>query len=221
MRKIRTFLLPVLALLALEWAIFLIYKAPLERTMGIVQKIFYFHIGLGIGSFLAFGLNFVSSVAFLLKGDLRWDRRAAASAEIGLVFATLVLATGCLWARPSWGVWWSWDPRLTTMLILWIIYASYFAFRRAIAAESLKARLSAVIGVIGFVDVPIVYGSIYWWQRGLHPKLEAVTEPSMRMVEIVSLVALLLFLAALVVLRWTLEELKHRLYVLEERERFE
>ena len=217
MKKIKCLWLPLLSFVLIELAIVFVYKAPLEETMGIIQKIFYFHIALGIGSFIAFGLNFLASLAYLLKGHMKWDRRAAASAEIGLLFAGLVILTGILWAKPAWNIWWSWDPRLTTTLILWLIYASYFAFRRAIPSETLKARLSAVIGIIGFTDVPIVYGSIFWWQRGLHPRMELIMEPTMRAAEITALLAILCFLAGLLYLRWNVEDLKYRLFALEER----
>jgi len=142
--------------------------APRERTMGDVQRIFYFHVSSAWISFLAFFVVCVCSIAYLVTRRPRWDHRAQASAELGVLFCSLVLITGPLWARPVWLIWWTWDTRLTTTLVLWLIYVAYLMLRSLVSDSSKRATLSAVVGIVGFVDVPIVHLSIRWW-RTQHP----------------------------------------------------
>ena len=115
-----------------------------------------------------------SSAAFCTcgKGSARWDALAHSAAEVGILFTTLVLITGILWAKGIWGQWWTWEPRLTTMLILWLIYVAYLMLRNYASNPTQGARFSAVLGIIGFIDVPIVYFAANWW-RGLHPQVVA------------------------------------------------
>ncbi len=153
-------------MLASLWMIFLV--APTEATMGDIQRIFYFHVASGWISFLAFFVVFVGSILFLLTRKNAFDRIALASAELGILFSTLVLITGPLWAKPVWGIWWTWDARLTSSFVLWLIYISYLMLRAFVHPEHKKQILSAVLGILGFVDVPIVYLSIRWW-RTQHP----------------------------------------------------
>jgi heme exporter protein C len=120
-------------------------------------------------AYLAFFVVFVASIAYLWKRSPWWDALARSSAEIGLLFTTLVLIVGSLWARPIWGVWWSWDARLTTTLLLWFIYVGYLMVRTSTADETRGARYAAVLGIIGFVDIPIIHQSVVWW-RSLHPE---------------------------------------------------
>ncbi len=148
--------------------------APTEAVMGDVQRIFYIHVPMAIMSFLAFAVVFVASIVYLAKRGEKWDRAAHAAAEVGLVFVSLALITGIIWARPVWGVWWTWDPRLTTTLILWLIYAACLMIRSYAPNRARGAVYGAVVGIVGFVDVPIVYFSVNWW-RSLHP--EAVVGP--------------------------------------------
>ncbi len=143
--------------------------APQERTMGDVQRIFYFHVASWWVAFLAFAIVFAASVAYLVTRRREYDTLALASAEIGVVFTTMGLFTGPLWAKPAWGIYWTWDARLTTALVLWLIYVGYLMLRRYVPDESKRANLAAVAGIIGFVDVPIVYFSIRWW-RTQHPQ---------------------------------------------------
>jgi heme exporter protein C len=152
-------------------AIYLVFfYAPEERTMGIIQKIFYFHVSSAWISFMAFFVTFLFSILYLIKNKYFYDVVAFSSAEVGLVFCTIVLVTGPLWAKPVWGAYWTWDPRLTTTLILWFIYASYLLLRKFIDEEQKKATYSAILGIIGFVDVPLVYFSIKWF-RTIHPNV--------------------------------------------------
>lgn len=142
--------------------------APTERTMGDVQRIFYFHVPLAWVAFVAFFAAFVAGIGYLATRSMRFDLVGSASAEIGTLFTTLVLATGSIWAKKAWNTWWTWEPRLTTMLILWLIYFGYLTARGALEEPERRARVSAVIAVVGFVNVPIVYMSIRWW-RSMHP----------------------------------------------------
>ena len=148
------------------YLIFLV--APTDSVLGHVQRVFYFHVPIAIMSFLAFFVVFVSSILYLLDRSERWDGLAHAAAEVGVVFVTLALVTGVIWARPVWGVWWTWEPRLTTTLILWLIYVSYLMIRSYAPSRSQGALYAAVVGIVGFVDVPIVYYSVQWW-RSIHP----------------------------------------------------
>ncbi|MDZ7314940.1 MAG: cytochrome c biogenesis protein [candidate division KSB1 bacterium] len=141
--------------------------APTERTMGEIQRIFYFHVPAAWVSFLAFAVVFVGGIAFLRTGKSHWDVLAYSAGEVGVFFLTLVLVSGPLWAKPVWNVFWTWDARLTTSLVLWLIFIVYLMLRSSLPGEK-GARFAAVFGIIGFLDVPLVYMSIRWW-RTLHP----------------------------------------------------
>ena len=156
----------VMMLMAL-YAIF--FYAPVEKTMGLVQKIFYIHLPSAFIAFLAFFMTFVASILFLVKRDDKWDLIALCSTEIGVIFCTIVLVTGPIWAKPVWNVWWTWDPRLTTTLILWFIYVAYLMLR-GVVSDNKKANFSAVFGIIGFVNVPLTFFAIRLW-RSIHPVL--------------------------------------------------
>ena len=154
-------LLPILLVMAFLYA-------PEDLVQGPAQRIFYIHVPSAWIGFLAFFVVFVSSIALLATGDRKYDDVAAASAEVGVIFTTAVLITGPLWGRPVWGVFWTWDPRLTSYLMLWLIYLSYIVLRGYVPEPARRARFSAVLGIVGFFDVPIVYLSVRWW-RSEHP----------------------------------------------------
>ena len=182
--------------------------APTERNLGISQRIFYFHVSMAWVGFFAFFWVLVGSVGYLWKRSQRWDRLAYSSAEIGVVFTTLMLITGVLWAKPSWGVWWTWDPKLTTSLILWLIYVAYLMLRAYSPRGDQGARFAAILGIIGFIDVPIIYLSVVWW-RTIHPNVVGTAatgslEPSMRMVLMACTVAFTLLFAYLLMDRQAL-----------------
>jgi heme exporter protein C len=139
-----------------------------DRVQGDAARIVYFHVPIAWVAFLAFTVVFVASIAYLRTGNARWDHLGRASAEVGVVFTTLALITGAIWGYPIWGTWWSWDPKLTTTLILWFLYLAYLMVR-SYAEPPRGARYAAILGIVGFVDVPIVYLSSYWW-RTLHPQ---------------------------------------------------
>ena len=142
--------------------------APQERTMGEVQRIFYFHVPTAWVSMLAFFVTLVTSIAYLRSGNLRWDIIGRSSVEVGLVFTVGAMISGSIWARPSWNTWWTWDPRLTTYTIMALIYVAYLMLRQSIEDPEWRARLAAVYGIVGFVTVPITFMSIRWW-RTIHP----------------------------------------------------
>jgi heme exporter protein C len=148
------------------WGAFLF--APTDAVQGDVQRIMYFHVPMAILSFVAFFVVFVASIIYLLRRDERWDWLARASAEIGVVYTTMVLICGSIWGKAYWGTWWDGEPILTTTLILWFIYVSYLLLRFYGGRTETGARNAAVLGIIGFVDVPIVHFAVTWW-RGLHP----------------------------------------------------
>lgn len=156
----------ILAILALTSYEALVV-APTEQTMGDVQRIFYYHVPSGWVAGLCFLINFLASAYYLWKKTPGSDALAAASAEVGVVFCGVLLITGPLWARPVWGIWWTWDARLTTTLVLWLIYVSYLMLRR-FSAGSQTQVLAATLAIFGFADVPIVYFSIRWF-RTQHP----------------------------------------------------
>ena len=142
--------------------------APAEKEMGDIQRIFYFHVPLAWIAFLSFFVVFLGSILYLWKRDIKWEILAHASGEIGVLFTTLVLITGPIWARPVWGTWWIWEPRLTASLVLWFTYVAYLLIRSYAGEVSRGARFAAVVGIIGFVNVPIVYLAVELG-RTLHP----------------------------------------------------
>jgi len=182
----------------------LIY-APTERVMGEVQRVFYFHVGTAFAAFLAFFLVFVAGIAYLWKKVVFWDQLAVASVEAGLVFTTIVLTTGPIWARPVWNTWFPWgDPRVTTTLVLWFIYVAYLVLRSSLPEAERKYKLCAVFGIVGFLDVPIVWMSIRWW-RTIHPVVitssGANLDPPMLHALVAAVVAAGFLIAALILLR--------------------
>jgi heme exporter protein C len=173
--------------------------------MGEVQRIFYFHVGAAFNSFAAFFVVFVAGILYLMTREIRWDQLAVASVEVGVLFTTIVLTTGPIWAKPVWNTWFPWgDPRVMTTLVLWLIYLSYLILRSSLPEGDRKYRFCAVFGIIGFIDVPIVWLSIRWW-RTIHPVVitseGANLEPQMLNVLLLAVVACFLLLAFLVLLR--------------------
>src|ERR1700738_2594046 len=164
-------LFPILAVLTVLMLVYALYQAlvvaPTERTMGDVQRIFYYHVPSAWTAFLLFFVNLVASVVYLVWRNPKADALAVVAAEVGVVFCTVVLVTGPLWARPVWGIWWTWDLRLTLTLVLWLIYVSYLMLRR-FSSSSQTPVLAAVLAIFGALDVPLVYFSI-WFFRTQHP----------------------------------------------------
>jgi heme exporter protein C len=185
--------------------------APTEATMGDIQRIFYIHVPSAWTSMVAFLVVFIGSVGYLITKNLKWDRVALACAEIGVIFCTAVLITGPIWAKPVWGIWWTWDARLTSTLVMWLMYISYLLLRDFLDEPARRATLSAVFGIFAFVDVPIVYFSIRLW-RTQHPQPvlaggeDSGLDPQMFLVLMLSWVAFSILFALLVMLRVRLEK---------------
>jgi len=154
-------------MIAAYWMIFI--YAPQELTMGEVQRIFYIHAPSGWVAGTAYSIVFLASVAYLWKRSPLADDLAHAAGEVGFVFCSCVLVTGPLWAKPAWGIWWTWDARLTLTFVLWLLFVSYLMLRTYVSSPGRAATLAAVVGIIGFVDVPIDYMAIRWW-RTQHPQ---------------------------------------------------
>lgn len=189
--------------------VMIVFYAPTDRVQGIVQRIFYIHVPLAWVAYLSFFVVLVGSVGYLWKRDLTWDALARASAEVGVLFTTLVLVTGSLWGKPIWNTWWTWDARLTSTLILWFIYIGYMMLRSYTPDLERGARLGAVVGIVGFLDIPIVHFSVQWW-RTLHPEPIVVRSspqapPEMLATLAVSLLAMMLVYLVLMVHRTRLE----------------
>jgi heme exporter protein C len=188
---------------------------PTEKTEGPVQRIMYFHIPAAWLSFFAFFVVFITSILFLWKKEREWDIYAHASAEIGVIFCSLVLITGPIWARPIWGAWWVWDARLTSTLILWLIYVAYLMLRSQTAPGSMRARYAAVLGIAGFLDIPLIHFSVLWW-RAFHPQPKVITsegfgkglDTSMMMTLLISLAAFTLLYFVLMGQRVRQEKLR-------------
>ncbi len=185
-------------------ALYLVFiYVPTEGTMGIVQRIFYFHVPVAWVAFLAFFIVFFGSILYLWKRKSKWDIIANSSAEVGIIFTTLVLITGSIWAKPIWGVWWVWEPRLTTALVLWFIYAAYLLVRSYASEESRGARFAAVVGIVGFIDVPVVALTITLW-RTQHPGpviFQGGLAPSMLLTLLICLFAFTTLYALLLIQR--------------------
>ncbi len=212
---LRVFALATAGLLAVALWMALFY-APREMMMGDAQRIFYFHVPSAWIGFLAFFVVFIASLLFLRTRQRRWDALALASAEIGVIFTTLVLLTGPLWAKVVWGVFWVWDARLTTTLILWLIYVAYLMLRSSAEGER-RQRFAAVLGIVGFLDVPLIYLSVSWW-RTMHPGYVATEPgglaPQMTQTLMVALASFTALFALLLVTRLRLEQVRDRLSVL-------
>jgi heme exporter protein C len=163
-------LLGIASYLAIVWA-------PSEATMGNVQRVFYFHVSAGWVGMIGFLLAVVAGVAYLITGDMKWDRIGMAGVEVGLVFAFLNIVTGSIWARPIWNKWWDWEPRLTTATIMELVYFAYLMLRQGIDEPERRARFAAIYAIIGFASVPITFLSIRIW-RTIHPVIVASGDPS-------------------------------------------
>lgn len=142
--------------------------APDDAVLGASQRIFYIHMGAAVAAAVAFTVTLVASIGFLLSKNLRYDVFAAASAELGTLFTSMVLLTGILWGRVAWGVWWTWDPRITATALLWMLFSGYLLWRESLDDWERRARVSAVVAIVAYLDVPLDYMTIRWW-RSIHP----------------------------------------------------
>jgi len=158
----------IAAIPAAIWAAML--YAPTEQTMGAVQRIFYFHVPSAMVSYLAVAVLFAASIVYLSKRDLKWDDLSLAATEVALLFCTLVLITGPIWAKPAWGTWWTWEARLISTLVLEILLLAALLVRRYASNRDLGARLAAILGISIAADVYVVHKAVEWW-RGMHPQV--------------------------------------------------
>ena len=189
-------------------------KLPIETSQGFPQKIMYLHVPTFIATYLAFFVVFAFSIAYLWKRDLMFDQIAKVSAEVGLIFCALLLVTGAIWGRPTWGTYWVWDARLTTTLLLFLIFMGYFLLRMSVNDRDKEARLASVLGIIGCLDIPIIHKSVEWW-RTLHQpstlfkvesgKASPSISPELLTPLIASTFVMLLFYLYLLLLRYQTE----------------
>ena len=194
---------------------------PTETEQGFVQKIMYIHVPSVIVTYLAFFVTFAFGIAYLWKRLLVFDRIAKVSAEIGLIFCAMVLLSGAIWGRPTWGTYWVWDARLTTTLLLFLIFLGYFLLRLSVQDREKEARFASVLGIIGFLDIPIVHKSVEWWRTLHQPSTlfkvqEGAAKPAMPSELLYPLLAcmfaMLLFYGYLLLLRWQMEENQDQLH---------
>jgi heme exporter protein C len=191
-----------------------LFIAPDERTMHEIQRIFYFHVPSWSASFTAFFIAFLANVAYLVTRREQWDWLGVSAAEVGVVACTIGLTTGPLWAKPVWGIWWTWDARLTTTFILWLLYISYLLLRGLIEEPGRRATLSAVFGIFAFLDVPLVYMSNRLW-RTQHPQPVLFggpgsgLDPTIGKVLGFCICAVLCLMVLVLIDRYRLESLRH------------
>jgi len=203
---------------AMAYDLYLVFRvAPTEVTMGEVYRIFYFHVPSAWVALVSFFVVFVSSVMYLVKRTRFWDLLAVSSAELGVVFIAIVLITGPIWAKSAWGIWWTWDPRLTSTLVLFLLFVGYLMLRSYVPEPTTRAKLSAVVGIVSFVDVPIVYFAIDWW-RNQHPSRiigapagKGFLSPEMKPIFWFSVALFVAFYAILLVQRFRLAQAGERL----------
>jgi heme exporter protein C len=215
----RAFLGAVVLLLVGAAAYASFFIAPTERTMGLIQRIFYFHAASAWAGMTAFSICFVANLLYVWRRQPNWDSLGVSAAEVGLAFITVVLITGPIWAKPAWGIYWTWDARLTSTLVLWLLYLSYLLLRTLIEEPDRRALLSALFGIFAFLDVPIVFGAIRWW-RTQHPAPVIMggpgsgLEPTMRAVFFFSVLALHALMVFLLAERYGLEKLRTEMELL-------
>jgi heme exporter protein C len=168
-QKLMMILAGIAALLLGRNLYVMLLQLPDEVAQGPIFRIIFFHVPFAWTAFLGFFTALAGSVVYLATKNLRYDALAVAATEVGLAFGAGNLVSGMIWGRIIWGIWWTWDPRLTSMLICWLLYAGYLMLRRAIEEPTQRARMAAVLSIFAFVDVPIVFFSIKWW-RTQHPQ---------------------------------------------------
>jgi heme exporter protein C len=181
--------------------------------MHVLQRIFYFHAAAAWAGMTAFFVCFVANLLYVWRREERWDALGISSAEVGLAFITVVLITGPIWAKPAWGIYWTWDARLTSTFVLWLLYISYLLLRTLIEEPDRRALLSALFGIFAFIDVPIVFGAIRWW-RTQHPAPVIMggpgsyLDPTMKKVFFFSVLAMHALMVFLIAERYRLEKLR-------------
>jgi len=187
---------------------------PPDAVQGDLQRIMYVHVPSAWTAYLSFVVTFVASIAYLRTRSIGWDHLAGASGEVGVVFTGLALATGSIWGKPVWGVWWTWDARLVLTAVMFFVYLGYLALRRSIEDPELRARRSSVLGILAVMQIPIVHFSVTWW-RGLHQP-PTVLRPDSPQMDPPLLFALFMAVAAFTVVFAALVSRRRRLAALED-----
>ncbi len=208
--KVRTASGALLGLLLIAYA-WTVANAPVDSVQGVIQKILYVHPPLAYGAYLGFVITAICGALYLWKDDERWDRLAIAGAEVGVIFCTLMIVTGPIWAKGTWGKWWSWDPRLTVTLLLWFVYLAYLLLRSFGDGGARTARFAAVYGLVGVALIPLNYFVIeIFGGRGMHPEnLERGSlGDGMGLPFLVGNLTLFVAFCWFVLLRWELENLR-------------
>jgi len=196
--------------------------APTERVEGDIQRMLYLHVPAAFTMYVGYAVVFFASFMYLLRRESRWDELAASAAEVGTVFTSMMITTGPIWAKPVWGTYWTWDARLTSAFVLWLILIGYLMLRAYGGHAEQVARYCAVLAIIGFADLPIIHYSVQWW-RTLHPDAKIMTEgspgqgleSSMMITFAVAFAAALLTFTVLLKLRLRLERQNRRLDALQ------
>ena len=182
--------------------VMLVVYTPEEKTMGQVQKIFYMHMPVALNTFLACLVSFIASIGYLWQRKLWWDDLAVAAVKVAVVFCSVVLLTGMIWGRSAWGAWWTWSPRLTFSLVLWLLYVVYLIIRPSIGTGDRRAVVCAVYGLVAFLDVPLVYISVKLLPD-IHPQSIGLA-PEMKYTLLAWFVPVTMLAAGLVVSRYRL-----------------
>jgi heme exporter protein C len=190
------------------------YSPTDASSMGFSQKIFYYHVPIAAAAFVAFGVAFVAAIAYLRTQDLKWDRLGYVGVRIGLLFSILVMATGMIWGKAAWGVWWAWEPRLTTYLLACFLYAAYWVLRSVVDEEDRRATYAAVFAIIAFIDVPITFFATRFLPEGLHPVVVGPggggMEGSIAVSFAICMVGMLLLMAAIIRRDYEIELIRDR-----------
>ena len=210
---------PIVGVAMMAMIVGALVAAPREIIEGEVQRLMYLHVPSALGMYAAFIVTASASVMFLWKRDLRWDAVAKGSALVGVFFCSMVLLTGAIWGKPIWGVYWSWDARLTTTLILLLIYVAYLLARTVAGPlDEQAARYASIFAIIGVVDIPIIQMSVRWW-RTLHPQ-PIVFQPNpalpgeMLLVLLISFIAVFALIAWMILLQANMERATQRVHIL-------
>jgi heme exporter protein C len=199
----------ILGLLLAFW-----YSPVDASTMGFSQKIFYYHAPIAETALVAFGVSFVAAILYLRSQDPKWDRLGLVSVRLGLLFSILVMVTGMIWGKAAWGVWWDWEPRLTTFLLVCFLYAAYFVLRSVVEEDQRRATFAAVFAIIAFIDVPITFFATRFLPAGMHPTVITASGTgmpgSMFVSFFISMIGMTLLLVALIRRDLGIEELRDR-----------
>lgn len=210
-------ILPIACLLFLTAAFYFIFVvAPEEASQGLVQKIFYFHVSCAFAMYLGFGLAGLFALLYLIWRSSLFDHLSHAGVSVGLLFCTMVLASGPIWAKPIWGTWWTWDPRLTTTLLIWLIFFAYILLRRFFEGDPRGPVYVAILTLFGILDLPLIALSVKLW-RGAHPSVlgqKANMPPEMKIALLVTNLAILLLFFTLVWVKVRLLRLEQKCAVL-------